>query len=361
MNVWKKNNIWLIILIVLVLIVLGLTTYFWRKGNIVYSNEVVTIMKKEDILDIVNRNKYSKTLEVALNSNNFIKDYTKDYEKIDYIEKDNFVLEVNKLLSLNYEADEINVIFKNLSSTNLEKLLKENRKIDLIKYYKYANFEVDKIDRYEAYSLICNCSLKDVIGKVNIGLDQDFYTNIQNVVVSDDYTTLVNKYRSIGNYEPDDLVYLGEGSKYQLREQAADSFLKLVDAALLEGVNIIPYSAYRSYETQTRIYNSYVEKDGQEEADTYSARPGHSEHQLGLAVDVWSKGYNELKEEDANWLRDNAYKYGFIIRYTKENKAITGYIEEPWHLRYLGEDIAKAVYESKLTYDEYYDLYLKEN
>ena len=101
MNVWKKNNLWLIILIVLVVIVLGLTTYFWRKGNIVYSNEVVTIMKKEDILDIVNRNKYSKTLEVALNSNNFIKDYTKDYEKIDYIEKDNFVLEVNKLLSLN--------------------------------------------------------------------------------------------------------------------------------------------------------------------------------------------------------------------------------------------------------------------
>lgn len=357
----KKYNLCLYILCCLFLLMVGFTTYFYQKNNIVYSNEVVTMMQKEDILDIIDKKNYSKTLEVALSSDNFIKQYTNEYEKIDYVEKDNFILEINKLLNLNYNANEINGIFKNLSSINLEKLLKENKKLDLTKYYNFSNFEVDKIDRYEAYYAICNCSLKDIIVKVNIGLDQNFYTNIQDTLVNDDYTTLVNKYHSIGKYEPDDLVPLGEWSNYKLREKAAEAFLKLVAAAKLDGVSIVPYSAYRSYETQDIIYNRYVSQDGKEEADTYSARPGHSEHQLGLAVDVWSYGYNEIKEEDAKWLSDNSYKYGFIIRYTKENKPITGYIEEPWHLRYLGDDIATDVYKSGLTYDEYYDLYIKEN
>ena len=145
-----------------------------------------------------------------------------------------------------------------------------------------------------------------------------------------------------------------------MRKEAAEAFDKLQAYALTEGVSIYPYSAYRSYKSQDIIYNRYVNKDGVKKADTYSARPGHSEHQTGLAVDIRSTGYYELLDKHYEWLKDNIHNYGFIIRYTKSNENITGYQEEPWHLRYVGINHATKVHELKITYDEYYDLYLKE-
>ena len=315
-------------------------------------------MKKYNIYNQVDKRNYSKTLDVALNSNNFNEHYANDYQNINYVEVDNFIEKINTFLNNNYNSEEINAIFKNLNSQNIEKLLDSN-KIDLKPFYYIKNFEVNKIPRYESYQQIHNCSLEEAVLKVNIGLDHDFYTQIEEIENSNEYTVLVNKYHSLGTYAPSDLKSLSYDSRYQLRSKAADAFEEFVSAAKLDNVYIRPYSAYRSYETQVSLYNRYVARDGVKEADTYSARPGHSEHQTGLAVDVWSEGYNEIKESDAQWLQDNSYKYGFIIRYTKENMPITGYIEEPWHLRYLGIDIAKDVVDKNLTYDEYYDLYIK--
>ncbi len=186
-----------------------------------------------------------------------------------------------------------------------------------------------------------------------------FYINIKTIENPDTYTVLVNKFRSLKEYEPSDLKSLSYNEKYKLREEAACAFEELVNAAKKDHIFIRPYSAYRSFAYQTKIYNEYVKKDGQDLADTYSARPGHSEHQTGLAVDVWTEGQEEILEKDAKWLKENAYKYGFIVRYTKDKQEITGYIEEPWHLRYLGKEIAKEVVEKKLSYDEYYHLYIK--
>ena len=146
-----------------------------------------------------------------------------------------------------------------------------------------------------------------------------------------------------------------------MRKPAAESFDKLQAYAITQGVSFYPYSTYRSYKTQEIIYNRYVKIDGVNKADTYSARPGYSEHQTGLAVDIRSTGYNELIAKHYSWLKDNSYKYGFIIRYTKDNENITGYQEEPWHLRYIGVDHATKVHDLNITYDEYYDLYLTEH
>lgn len=315
-------------------------------------------MKKFNIYNEIDKNNYSKTLEKALESNSFLEEYIKKYQEIEYMEKENFIDTINKLLNLDYTTTEINDIFKYMKEDNIEKIL-ENEKIDLKNYYQIKNFEVDKIPRYEIYQETHNCSLEEAVLKVNIGLDHDFYTQIENSKNTNDYTVLVNKYHSLGDYEPTDLKSLSYDAKYKLRSKARDAFEELVSAAKIDNVFIRPYSAYRSFKTQEYVYNRYVEKDGKEIADTYSARPGHSEHQTGLAVDVWSEGYDYIKEDDAKWLEQNAYKYGFIIRYTKENKPITGYIEEPWHLRYLGIDIATDVTQKNMTYDEYYDLYLK--
>ena len=118
------------------------------------------------------------------------------------------------------------------------------------------------------------------------------------------------------------------------------------------------YSGFRSYEYQTKLYQNYVNKDGKEAADTYSARPGYSEHQTGLAFDILNGaggllGENPQDEKAIEWLHSHAHKYGFIVRFQEGKEAITGYQAEAWHLRYVG-DIAEKIYTSNLTLEEYF-------
>ncbi|EHJ57121.1 hypothetical protein HMPREF9318_02017 [Streptococcus urinalis FB127-CNA-2] len=116
------------------------------------------------------------------------------------------------------------------------------------------------------------------------------------------------------------------------------------------------YSGYRSYETQTQLYQSYVNKDGKEQADTYSARAGYSEHQTGLAFDLIDNEGNLLEETNASkWLLEHASDFGFIVRYQKSKESITGYQAESWHLRYIGKE-AKAIAKSGLSLEEYYGI-----
>lgn len=138
-----------------------------------------------------------------------------------------------------------------------------------------------------------------------------------------------------------------------LNPNALAQFNKLTEDAAKLGLSIKCSSGYRSYKDQERIYNNYVAIDGIVKADTYSARPGHSEHQSGLAIDVNSIDYTFLNTPECDWLAKNAHKYGFIIRYPLGKEAYTGYSYEPWHIRYLGVDTATAVYNSGLSLEEY--------
>ncbi len=138
-----------------------------------------------------------------------------------------------------------------------------------------------------------------------------------------------------------------------LQDEAYNAFLELSKDAEAAGFDIQLLSGYRSYETQERLYNNYVAVYGQAEADTFSARPGTSEHQTGLAMDVGWIDDTYGDTPSGIWLAQNCYKYGFIIRYPKDKESITGYKYEPWHIRYLGKDIAEAVYNSGLCLEEY--------
>lgn len=124
------------------------------------------------------------------------------------------------------------------------------------------------------------------------------------------------------------------------------------DASAL-GLDLSLVSGYRSYETQEKLFNKYVQKDGEELANTYSARPGYSEHQTGLAFDIGSVDRTFENTTEAKWIEENAHLYGFIIRYPKNKTSVTGYIYEPWHIRYLGIDKATKVKESGLALEEY--------
>jgi zinc D-Ala-D-Ala carboxypeptidase len=172
-------------------------------------------------------------------------------------------------------------------------------------------------------------------------------------------TVVVNKkHRLPEGYSPA-TVNFKSGS---LRSVAAEAAQKLFDAALNAGYQPKLVSGYRSFSQQTVVYNGYVEQDGQANADTYSARPGHSEHQTGLAMDVGNaNGECELNSCFGStalgiWIAQNAHTYGFIIRYPLGKEEFTGYQYEPWHLRYVGIDVAAKIYERKVTLDEYFNV-----
>ena len=137
--------------------------------------------------------------------------------------------------------------------------------------------------------------------------------------------------------------------------EALAAFLKLHAAMQANGFALSnQYSGFRSYETQAGLYESYVARDGQASADRYSARPGYSEHQTGLAFDLMDSSGNLLQEPSAvDWLAQHAHEYGFIVRYIEGKEAITGYMTETWHIRFIGQE-ASDIYQSGLTLEEYF-------
>lgn len=141
-----------------------------------------------------------------------------------------------------------------------------------------------------------------------------------------------------------------------LSAEVKEAFAVLQKAAAKEGLNLYISSAYRSYTRQETLYNNYVNKDGKQQADTYSARPGYSEHQSGLCFDLNTIDDSFANTPESKWLEKHAQEYGFIIRYPKGKEAQTGYQYEPWHLRYLGEDLATKVYNSGLCLEEYFGI-----
>lgn len=164
---------------------------------------------------------------------------------------------------------------------------------------------------------------------------------------------IVNKSHALQpkTYQPSDLVSVG-GSVFN--KKMAPSLRAMIAKAKSQGVSLRVISGYRSYDYQSSLYNAYVKKDGQAAADTYSARPGHSEHQTGLAVDLGGSHGCSLevcfgKTPEGIWLSDNAATFGFIIRYLQSNQSVTGYQAEPWHLRFVGTPLAKEMQKQGVT------------
>lgn len=180
----------------------------------------------------------------------------------------------------------------------------------------------------------------------------------------DDVTSIwvvVNKQRPLNpkTYVPNDLVTVGGGQ--QLRKEAATALQELISAAKADGLGISPLSGYRSYNTQVSVYNNEVVTNGQAVADTQSARPGTSEHQTGLAIDVGGGGCG-IEDcfgdtPSGKWVAANAYKYGFVVRYTTGKQSITGYRAEPWHIRYIGTELSiEMKKQGVVTLEEFFDL-----
>lgn len=184
----------------------------------------------------------------------------------------------------------------------------------------------------------------------------------------DSIEVLVNKEHALpAGYEPPDLTvpdipfsFTEDLPKKRMRKEAATAMENLFAQAEREGLDLAGVSAYRSYRRQAEIFAYNAKAIGETEANRVSARPGESEHQTGLAIDVSSPsvGYQLSKKfaetTEGRWLKTNAHRHGFIIRYPQNKEEITGYQYEPWHLRYVGKKIAAEIYQNGLTLEEYF-------
>ncbi len=355
----KLKKIWIIIPIVLVII---LAYPCFVTGQIVsqgYGIGSVFKIVSTGIKDKVLNNNYSKTLEEALKSSDFEKNNVDSYLTIDYYEKKNFIRRINNLISKGYSKSDINLINEKVSDDVVEELYDHEVIEDISKYLEFDYFKSENLFRYIDYYY---GDYEEAVLYVNIGLDKEFYDD-PNIITEFSTTVLANKYNKLDeSFEPNNIVQIksscSKGEEY-LSKEAQVAFENMCDAALDDDMHILANSAYRSYENQQEVYDTYLNLYGQNYVDNYVALPGYSEHQTGLALDVAARDYNTFRNSpEYDWMLENAYKYGFILRYPADKQDITGYKNEAWHFRYVGEDIAKYIQENNITYDEYYIMFL---
>jgi len=213
--------------------------------------------------------------------------------------------------------------------------------------------------KYDYFNLTLNDQIKETT-------KPEINNYAVDLINTDSINILINKnFKLLKDYVPKDLVVLDVKTirdGMQLRKEAAEALNEMFAAALLDNVSLMVGSAYRSYSKQVSIYHNCLISAGELEANRSCAIAGHSEHQTGLAVDLTNTAkacyLKQCFGETAAgiWLKENAYKYGFILRYTTENEGITGYKNEPWHYRYIGIMEAEKVYNSGLCLEEFYGI-----
>ena len=304
--------------------------------------KVIESLKKPDVLLDY---KYNKDIIKLIKTTNFEEKNLTNY--LDLLNKYKFSLEDIVFIGNKFYD-------KNLTYTDeIISLMKE-------KYYIH-----EFLDRYLEYKKNYDKDNYNLILEVNSNLDKTFYVDVEKADLSKGDLVLVNKYYYLDkDYVPDDLVQIDSkyGVSQYLKKVVYDSYIEMWNKAKEEGLTLYINSPYRSYNVQSGLYNNYVARDGKALADTYSARPGYSEHQTGLAFDVTSKSTNFdtfAYSNEYEWLQNHAHEYGFILRYPKGKEYITGYQYESWHYRYVGKEIATYIHDNELTYEEYYAYFIR--
>lgn len=284
------------------------------------------------------------------------------------IKKKNFIIFIIFIVLIGFSFTKLTTLIPNtfdspkkeIENKTLTKKEKKLQKLNNINK-KISYFKMENLDRYISYKNK-NKDLSDeqIIKDVNMDLDKKQYEDMHETINLNKINILVNKHNYLKeDYVPENLKSLSSTyalSNMKMVEEAANAFESLSKDASKENYKVIAMSTYRSYEYQVDLYNKYVKSDGKEAADTYSGRPGNSEHQTGLAVDVYNQTEtytNFEKTKEYNWMQENAYKYGFILRFPKDKENETGYEFESWHYRYVGKEIAKYIHKHNITLEEY--------
>lgn len=323
------------------------------------SKNILLLGKK----DIIKSYEYSDTLNAAFKSK-YYKDANLDsYSKIKYQDQKNIIKNINTLIDKGYSNSNISLILAHGNDDDVSEFAKRDKIKYLEEFYSLSYAKLKYYDRYVKYSSETGEDEETTVLFVNLSMDTDDYVNpVKTSAFSIDM--LVNKhYKLDEDFVPDDLVefdqeYCNDEVQEGNRE-AVVAFKNMYEAAKKEGLGLVINSSYRSYQDQENICNTFKDLYGEGYVTKYVALPGFSEHQTGLAFDIGStssKVFAESKEYE--WMKENAYKYGFILRFTKANAYITGFRSEPWHYRYVGKKVAKYIYDNNISLEEYYAEFL---
>jgi len=266
-----------------------------------------------------------------------------------------------KLGEIGYTTEEIEYIKSNFTKEERNELLDKEYDSILIKFYKEKYFRKDKLEEYlEYHNSNKDLSSDEVITKINTHTNIEPYEKIFDTDISKNELMLVNKYYKLSeDYKPEvelissQYAYSGKYASKTIIE----SIQNLIDAAKEDNIKLIVAAGYRSYKEQEDIYESYKINNGIREADEVVSRPGHSDYQTGLAVDIepYAKYIENVSEsEEYQWLQNNMYNFGFIQRFPEGKEDITGFKYSAWHLRYVGIDAALYIHDNNITFEEYY-------
>ena len=282
---------------------------------------------------------------VKFTLNNKYKDYFITYIDLkDYNVKENINLKKDELYDLS--------IIQNPSNATDNKVYYSNYDKDII------SINDDKIKALKKGDTVIKVKINDIIKEVKVNVVEEekkvikeekkekFDITVKDGITYVDGIMIVNKTYSLPkDYNPG------------LQKVYKDAFAQMQSAAKLDNINLFIVSVFRSYDDQVKLYNAYIKEDGKEKADTYSARPGYSEHQSGLAADINTAASWFDDTQEAKWLKQNCYKYGFIIRYPKGEEKYTGYKYESWHLRYVGKELAKKIHDNNdISLEHYFNI-----
>ena len=357
----------LVIAIIILILILILFFYFNRIGelkNLGYSEsaakKIIFKFKYSYVMDIGE----NKTLNAAFESDDYKEENLDSYAKIDYENQKHLITNINKLLDKGYSVDEISLIISKGDDKSVSDFVKRDKVKYIEEFLSVDYAKLENLDRYIINKEKENDDAETTVLYVNMDFDKEDYVDPIVIDDFDDYV-LVNKHRQLSSdYIPDDLVtiddeYVKANEEIEIERNVAKAFYDMAEAASKDGMELMVSSGYRSYADQEEITNTYLELYGQNYVDNYVAKPGFSEHQTAMSLDIASKSVDTFVESNEySWMMDNAYKYGFILRYPKSKEDITGYKCEAWHYRYVGKKIAKYIKEHNITYDEYYVMFL---
>lgn len=292
-----------------------------------------------------------------------IKESIKIVEEFKYRETNEY-----KMIQIGYSLEEAQTLIKVLPEEYIVEILNQKYNEDYNNIVSQKYFLLKNYKSYLEYKEYHEkTSYEDVIAIVNVHASAGWYNKTLEANPDNDTLILVNKFYKLDeNYKRDDIKNTNLAYSYSNNKVSSiviENFEKMYDDIEKElDVHLMINSSYRSYKDQQNLYNEYS-KVSFKYADTYVSRPGYSEHQTGLSIDITSLEHrivNEFIESpEYEWLLNNCYKYGFILRYPKDKKYLTGYDNEEWHFRYVGKDVAKKIYDENITFDEYYAYYIE--
>lgn len=280
----------------------------------------------------------------------FIRDY--NYKKTyDY-----------KLLSAGYSEEEVKVIKDKFSNDKIDILLKEKYDKNVVSFIKEKYFIYNNLSKYMEYKKKNkNDTYTHVVSIINTEADVEWLDNEKETDTSKGNLMLVNRLYGLSkDYEPEDIIDVPVSISYsgvKISKSILENIEELIEAGKEAGYTFVLSDGYRSYEAQKKMFESYKNSYGYEEADRNVARPGHSEYQTGISFQIvpYNKVFDKPREStEYLWLKDNAYKYGFIFRYPEDKKDITLFDSYTWRLRYVGTDAASIIKNEKICFEEYY-------